>query len=172
MANITPNNDGGRPADALTAEEIKVFNKALEERIAEASKDKTKWKDLLPDLMNAEVFVIAQRNPNPDNPSVVSVNFLVLTNSDGQQAIPFFTSPNRLSVMIDAQHQRYNCMKMKTVKFFQLIKGKPCVLNPRTPEARLFTPFEMNLLVMEDLKKHPDNVAKSIKPIAPPEEKA
>lgn len=39
----------------LTPEQMKVFNKALEERITEANEDKTKtkWKSVLPDLMAA-----------------------------------------------------------------------------------------------------------------------
>ena len=46
-------------------------------------------------------------------------------------------------------------MKLNTVKLFQSVKGKSAVLNPNSPAAKMFTPFEMNVLVMENLDKLP-----------------
>lgn len=139
----------------LTPEQMKVFNKALEERIAEANKDQSKWKTVLPDLMAAEVFVVAQMSDKTDANGSPMLNLLMLSDNKGHQVIPFFTSPARMSILATPNHRTFNCMKMNTVKFFQTIKGKTAVLNPRSEVGRLFTPFEMNLLVMENLDKLP-----------------
>ena len=144
-------------ANQLTPEQMKVINKALEERILEANQDKTKskWKNILPDLMGADVFVVAQMAENTDENGAKQLNILMMTNKQGQQVIPFFTSPNKMSVLANPQRKTFNCMKINTIRLFQAIKGKTAVLNPGSPYAKLFTPFEMNLLVMENLDKLP-----------------
>ena len=45
-------------ANQLTQNELKNFNKALEEKITAAVGDQSKWKDVLPELMGSEVFVV------------------------------------------------------------------------------------------------------------------
>lgn len=135
----------------LTNEEIKNFNKALEERITDAIQDNTKWKSLLPDLMNAEIFVVAQVSDRVDANGNKLLNILSMNNKEGQQVIPFFTSPNRMAVLATPDRKTFNCMKMKTVKLFQAIKGKGAILNPGHANCcRMFSPFEMNVLVMEN----------------------
>ncbi|MBP1544792.1 MAG: SseB family protein [Oscillospiraceae bacterium] len=135
----------------LSNEEIKNFNKALEERITDAVQDNTKWKSLLPDLMNAEVFIVAHASDREDENGNKLLNILSMTNKQGQQVIPFFTSPNRMAVLAKPDRNTFNCMKMKTIRLFQAIKGKGAVLNPGHANCfKLFTPFEMNLLVMEN----------------------
>lgn len=136
----------------LTAEQMKVFNKALEDRITEANQDKTKtkWKNVLPDLMAADVFAVAALGDKTDANGNRLLNVMMMTNKEGQQIIPFFTSPNRLSVLANAQHKTFNCMKINTTRLFNAIKGRTAVLNPGSPCSRVFTPFEMNLLVMEN----------------------
>ena len=136
----------------LTPEQMKVFNKALEERITEANEDKTKtkWKKVLPDLMAADVFAVAALGDKTDANGNRLLNVMMMTNKDGQQAIPFFTSPNRMSVLATPEHKTFNCMKINTTRLFNAIKGKTAVLNPGSPCSRVFTPFEMNLLVMEN----------------------
>jgi len=151
----------------LTPEQIKAFNKALEERITEANKDKTKWKALLPDLMAAEVFAVAALSDQTDANGNRLLNIMTMTNKDGQQIIPFFTSPARMSVLATPERKSFNCMKMNTVRLFQAIKGKTAVLNPGSTCGRIFTPFEMNLLVMENkelLSKKPEAPANPIAP--------
>lgn len=136
----------------LTPEQMKVFNKALEERITEANEDKTKtkWKKVLPDLMAADVFAVAALGDKTDANGNRLLNVMMMTSKDGQQAIPFFTSPNRMSVLATPEHKTFNCMKINTTRLFNAIKGKTAVLNPGSPCSRVFTPFEMNLLVMEN----------------------
>lgn len=136
----------------LTPEQMKVFNKALEERITEANEDKTKtkWKKVLPDLMAADVFAVAALGDKTDANGNRLLNVMMITNKDGQQAIPFFTSPNRMSVLATPDHKTFNCMKINTTRLFNAIKGKTAVLNPGSTCGRVFTPFEMNLLVMEN----------------------
>ena len=136
----------------LTPEQMKVFNKALEERITEANEDKTKtkWKKVLPDLMAADVFAVAALGDKTDANGNRLLNVMMMTNKDGQQAIPFFTSPNRMSVLATPDHKTFNCMKINTTRLFNAIKGKTAVLNPGSTCSRVFTPFEMNLLVMEN----------------------
>ena len=141
-------------ANQLTQEEIKNINKALEERITAAVEDKNKWKDVLPDLMNAEVFVVAQLSERTDEKGNKLLNILSMKNNEGQQCIPFFTSPTKMSVLATPERKSFNCMKMKTTKLFQAVKGKAAYLNPGTHNCcKLFTPFEMNLLVMENAEK-------------------
>lgn len=134
----------------LTPEQMKVFNKALEERITEANKDKTKWKTVLPDLMAADVFTVAAVGDKTDANGNRLLNVMMMQNKDGQQMIPFFTSPARMSVLANEQHKTFNCMKINTTRLFNAIKGRTAVLNPGSTCGRLFTPFEMNLLVMEN----------------------
>lgn len=136
----------------LTPEQMKVFNQALEERITEANEDKTKtkWKKVLPDLMAADVFAVAALGDKTDANGNRLLNVMMMTSKDGQQAIPFFTSPNRMSVLATPEHKTFNCMKINTTRLFNAIKGKTAVLNPGSPCSRVFTPFEMNLLVMEN----------------------
>lgn len=150
----------------LTPEQMKVFNKALEDRITEANQDKTKtkWKSVLPDLMAADVFAVAAMGNQTDANGRRLLNVMMMTNKEGQQIIPFFTSPNRMSVLATPEHKTFNCMKVNTTRLFDAIKGKPAVLNPGSPCSRVFTPFEMNLLVMENKDKL---VSKPEAPTAP-----
>ncbi len=142
-------------ANQLTQDEIKNFNKALEERITAAVEDKNKWKEVLPDLMNAEVFVVAQVSDRVDANGNKLLNILSMKNNEGQMCIPFFTSPNKMSVLASPDRKSFNCMKMRTSKLFQAVKGKSAFLNPGTPNcSRMFNPFEMNLLVMENAEKN------------------
>ncbi len=143
-------------ANQLTPDEIKNFNKRLEEKITSAIGDSNKWKEVLPELMLSEVFVIAQMTDHPDGSGNKMLNLLSMKNKEGQTAIPFFTSPAKMSVLASKEKNSFNCIKMHTVKLFQAIKGKSALLNPGTPNcSKLFTPFEMNLLVMENKDKLP-----------------
>lgn len=136
----------------FTPDQLKEFNKALEERITEANQDKTKtkWKSVLKDLMAADVFAVAAMGNQTDANGNRLINVMMMTNNEGQQVIPFFTSPARMSVLVNAERKTLNCMKINTTRLFNAIKGKTAVLNPGSPCGRLFTPFEMNLLVMEN----------------------
>lgn len=139
----------------LTPEQMKVFNKALEDRITEANQDqtKTKWKTVLPDLMAADVFAVAALGDNTDANGNRLLNVMMMTDKEGHQVIPFFTSPNRMAVLANKDHKTFNCMKLNTTRLFNAIKGRTAVLNPGSPCGRVFTPFEMNLLVMENKDK-------------------
>ncbi len=145
----------------ISPEQMKVFNKALEERITEANQDKsnTKWKSVLPDLMTADVFAVAALGDKTDANGNRLLNVMMITNKEGQQVIPFFTSPNRMSVLATPEHKTFNCMKINTVRLFEAIKGRTAVLNPGSPCGRVFTPFEMNLLVMENKDRIPAKTA-------------
>lgn len=142
-------------ANQVNADQLKQFNAALEERIMEAGKDKTLWKKVLPDLMLTDVFVVADVSDRVDANGNKQLNILMMTDNEGHQVIPFFTSPNRMSVLVTPERKTFNVMKINTVKLFSAIKGKTAVLNPRSPGAKLFTPFEMNILVMENKDKLP-----------------
>lgn len=149
-------------ANHLTPEELKTFNHALEEKISAAVGDNSKWKAVLPDLMTADVFVVAHVSDKPDANGNKMLNLLSMTNKEGLRAIPFFTSPKTMSVLAGPQKKTFNCMKLNTVKLFQAIKGKTALLNPGTPScSKIFTPFETNLLVMENLDKLPKPAAKN-----------
>lgn len=141
-------------ANPLTPDELQVINKELEEKIAAAVKDDSKWKDVLPELMGADVFVVAQFSNQFDANGNRMLNILSATNKDGHKAIPFFTSPSKMRVLAGPQKKSFNCMKMNTVRLFNAIKGKTALLNPGTADCtRVFTPFEVNLLAMEHKDK-------------------
>ncbi len=143
-------------ANTIPASEIKNFNKALEERIKAAVKDQSKWKEVLAELMEAEVFVVAQPAKEVGPNGERRLNLLTMTSKEGQVAIPFFTSPEKMSVLASPQRQKINCMKMHTIKLFEAIKGKGALLNPGSPDcAKLFNPFEVNVLYMENRDKLP-----------------
>lgn len=142
-------------ANQPTPEQLNDLNKALEERILEANQDatKTKWNKLLPDLMAADIFVVAQMSDKTDANGAKLLNILMMSDDKGHHVVPFFTSPAKMSILVTPERKTLNVMKINAVKLFQSIKGKTAVLNPRTPYAKLFTPFEMNILVMENLDK-------------------
>lgn len=145
----------------LTPEQLNSLNKALEQRIIEANQDKTKalWSKVLPDLMKADIFTIAQISDKLDANGHKMMNILMMTDQQGHRVIPFFTSPQRMQVLVTPERKTFNVMKLNTVRFFQAIKGKTAVLNPGSPLGRLFSPFEMNILVMENLDKIPKTEA-------------
>ena len=137
-------------------EDLKDLNLDLEERILAANKDatKVKWSKLLPELMGAEVLMIGQFADKPDADGNKQLNILMMQ-KDGHVIVPFFTNPARIKVMANPNNTEFDVMKVNTVRFFQSIKGKPCVLNPLSEYARLFTPFEMKVLAAENIDKAP-----------------
>ncbi|MDE6726781.1 MAG: SseB family protein, partial [Oscillospiraceae bacterium] len=137
-------------------QDLKDFNKELEERILEANKDatKVKWNKLLPDLMAADVLMVGQFNEKTDAAGNRQLNILMMQ-KDGHIIVPFFTSPERISVMANADNGEFDVMKVNTVRFFQSIAGKPCVLDPLSDLTRVFTPFEMKILAAENIDKAP-----------------
>ena len=147
--------------EQLTPDQMKAFNKALEERITEAIQDKTKtkWKAVLKDLMAADVFAVASMGNQTDANGNRLMNVMMMTNKEGQQVIPFFTSPARMAVLVNAERKTLNCMKINTTRLFNAIKGKTAILNPGSNCGRVFTPFEMNLLVMENKDQLADKPA-------------
>lgn len=136
-------------------EDLRELNKELEERILAANEDQTKvkWNKLLPDLMTAEVLIVGQFNEG-NIQTDKTLNILMLQ-KDGHAIVPFFTSPDRMSVLVKPDNNSFEVMKVNTVRFFQSIKGKPCVLDPMSPYARVFNPFEMRVLAAENEDKVP-----------------
>ncbi len=144
-------------------ENLKDLNKELEERILAANEDQTKvkWNKLLPDLMTAEVLIVGQFNEGIQTEKTLNI---LMLQKDGHTVVPFFTSPERMSVLVKPDNNAFEVMKVNTVRFFQSIKGKPCVLDPMSPYARVFNPFEMKVLAAENEDKVP--------PLPAPAEKA
>ncbi|MBD5112782.1 MAG: hypothetical protein HDT42_09705 [Ruminococcaceae bacterium] len=136
-------------------EDMKNFNKELEARILEANQDETKlkWSKLLPDLMAAEVLMIGQYTEESVN-GEKHLNILMMQ-KDGRVAVPFFTSPERISVFVKQNQTQFDVMKINTVNFFRSVMGKVTVMNPLTPYSRVFSPFEMTILVEENKDKAP-----------------
>ena len=137
-------------------EDLKDLNLELEERILEANKDttKVKWNKLLPDLMVAEVLMVGQFSETADAYGNKQLNILMMQ-KNGHVIVPFFTNPARIKVMSNPNNTEFDVMKVNTVRFFQSIKGKPCVLNPLSDCARIFTPFEMKVLAAENESRVP-----------------
>lgn len=139
------------------AEEFKDINNELEERILEANHDdtKVKWSKLLPDLMGAEVFIAGQYSGQPMDDSGKKEVSIVMIQKDGHSIVPFFTSPERLAVLVDPQNSQFDVLKLNTVRLFESITGKHTLLNPNSSYSRLFTPFEMRILAAENADKAP-----------------
>lgn len=142
-------------------EDLKDLNKDLEERILAANKDttKVKWNKLLPDLMGADILMVGQFNDQTDENGNRQLNILMMQ-KDGHVVVPFFTNPERISVMANPTNTQFDVMKINTARFFQSIAGKPCVLNPLSDCGRVFTPFEMKILAAENIDKAPPLPAK------------
>lgn len=136
-------------------DDLKEMNKELEERILEANKDKTlvKWHKLLPDLMGADILMVGQFGGEDDN-GQRRLNILMMQ-KDNHAIVPFFTNPARISVLKTSANSQFDVMKVNTVRFFQSIAGKPCVLDPMSEYARVFTPFDMRVLAAENIDKAP-----------------
>lgn len=139
------------------AEEFKGINNELEERILEANHDdtKVKWNKLLSDLMGAEVFIAGQYSGQPVDDSGRKEVSVMMIQKDGHTIVPFFTSPERLAVLVDPKNSQFDVLKLNTVRLFESIVGKHTMLNPMSPYARLFTPFEMRILAAENADKAP-----------------
>lgn len=144
-------------ADELNwIEDLKDFNKELEERILAANEDaaKIKWSKLLPDLMTSEILMVGQFSGQKNDRGEKVMNILMMQ-KDGHVIVPFFTSPERIGVLANSEKNQFDVMKLNTVRFFQSIKGQPAVMNPLSKYARVFSPFEMNILVAENLDRVP-----------------
>lgn len=137
-------------------EDLKGLNKELEERIIEANKDttKVKWNKLLPDLMGADVLMVGQFSNQVDEHGNKQLNIMMMQ-KDGHIIVPFFTSPERIGVMANPSQTQFDVMKINAVRFFQSMAGKPCVMNPLSECARVFSPFEMKILAAENVHKAP-----------------
>lgn len=135
-------------------EDVKTLNKELEERILAANEDQTKvkWNKLLPDLMLADVLIVGQFAEGIQTDKTLNI---LMIQKDGHAIVPFFTSPDRMSVLVKPNNNTFEVMKVNTVRFFQSIKGRPCVLDPMSPYARVFNPFEMKVLAAENEDKIP-----------------
>ncbi len=135
-------------------EDLKTLNKELEERILAANEDQTKvkWNKLLPDLMLADVLIVGQFAEGIQTDKTLNI---LMIQKDGHAIVPFFTSPDRMSVLVKPNNNTFEVMKVNTVRFFQSIKGRPCVLDPMSPYARVFNPFEMRVLAAENEDKLP-----------------
>ncbi len=136
-------------------QDMKDFNKELDARILEANQDDTKikWSKLLPDLMAAEVLMIGQYTEESIN-GEKHLNILMMQR-DGKMAVPFFTSPERISVFVKQNQSQFDVMKINTVNFFRSVAGRVTVMNPLTPYSRVFSPFEMMILTEENKDKAP-----------------
>ena len=143
-------------ADLDWVEDLKDFNKDLEQRILEANEDKTlvKWNKLLPDLMKADVLMVGTFS-EPANGQGDKVLNILMMQKDGHVIVPFFTNPERIGVLVKPGHAQFDVMKVNTVRFFQSIKGRPAVLDPMSPYAKVFSPFEMRVLTAENIDKIP-----------------
>ena len=105
--------------------------------------------------MVAEVLMVGQFGDETDENGNRRLNILMMQ-KDGHVIIPFFTNPARIKVMANPNgNTEFDVMKVNTVRFFQSVKGKPCVLNPLSDCARIFTPFEMKVLAAENIDKAP-----------------
>lgn len=137
-------------------EEFRGFNKELEEKILEANNDdtKVKWSRLLPELMGAEVFMAGSYTDQVNERGEKLLNILMFQ-KDGHTIVPFFTSPEKMSVLVNPQHSEFDVLKINTVRFFISVAGKPSVLNPMSPYSRPFSPFEMKILAAENEDKLP-----------------
>lgn len=137
-------------------EDLKDLNKELEERILAANEDQTKvkWNKLLPDLMAAEVLIVGQFAEQTNAQGENQLNILMMQ-KDGHVVVPFFTSPERIGVLVKPNNTSFDVMKVNTVRFFQSIAGKPSVLDPMSPYAHVFSPFDMKVLAAENIDKAP-----------------
>ena len=102
--------------------------------------------------MTAEVLIVGQFNEGIQTEKTLNI---LMLQKDGHAIVPFFTSPERMSVLVKPDSNTFEVMKVNTVRFFQSIKGKPCVLDPMSPYARVFNPFEMKVLAAENEDRVP-----------------
>ncbi len=148
-------------------EKMKLINKELDERIAEANKDtsKIKWRDLLPKLMDVEIYAagsIMEPVSGKKELSLASMDFR------GRKIIPFFTNPIYMADLI--KKSGFSVLKFKTAYFFGMVKDAATVMNPNSQRdengntlARVFTPFEMKVLSAEYFAENPEKAEKSEK---------
>lgn len=138
-------------------EEYKDFNKELEEKILAANNDDTlvKWNRLLPELMGAEVFMAGQFGEEVTTPDGQKAMNILMMQKNGHTVVPFFTSPERMRVLLGPNNDSFDVMKIHIVRFFQSIKDKPVVLNPMSPYGHVFSTFDTKILAAENEDKAP-----------------
>ena len=132
-------------------EEFKNFNSALEEKILEANHDdsKVKWSKLLPELLDEEIFIAGQITDGQTDAAGNPNMNIILVQNNNHPYVPFFTSPERLSVLVNPNNSQFDVVKLKVYNFFLSVSGRPCVLNPMSTYSRMFTPFEIKILTAE-----------------------
>lgn len=137
-------------------EEFKNFNNELEEKILEANHDesKVKWSKLLPELLDKEIFIAGQLSDTETDENGNPKIGIVAIQQNNRPVIPFFSSPERISVLASAGNNQFDVIKIKVVNFFATIKGQSAILNPMSTYSRKFTPFEMKILTAEYWEKH------------------
>lgn len=132
-------------------EEFANFNNELEERILEANHDdtKVKWSKLLPELLDEEIFIAGQiTDGQVDVAGNPNMNVIMVQNNN-HSYVPFFTSPERLSVLVNPNNSQFDVVKIKVYNFFLTVRGRAAVLNPMSAYSRTFTPFEIKILTAE-----------------------
>lgn len=134
-----------------TADIPKDFNKELEEKILEANKDKTlvKWNKLLPELMMSEIFLAGMFPSGQAEGQAGGQANLLIIQHEGRNIVPFFSNPERMSVLPEEQVNRLNMIKMRTGDFFYSIKGMGTILNPSSEYVKIFSGFDTKVLSLE-----------------------
>ncbi|MCH5209242.1 MAG: SseB family protein [Oscillospiraceae bacterium] len=124
------------------------FNKNLEEKILRANEDKTlvKWNKLLPELMMSDIFLAGLFQGNNESGGQGS---LLIMQHEGKNIIPFFSHPDRMSVLPEEQLSKLNMIRMRAGDFFYSIKGMATILNPSSDYTRVFSGFDTKVLAME-----------------------
>lgn len=137
-------------------EEFANFNADLEEKILEANHDETKvkWSKLLPELMDKEIFIAGQINDGQTNANGSPNINIIMVQNNNHSFIPFFTSPERLSVLVSPNNNQFDVVKLKVANFFMSVNGKSAVMNPSSTHSRVFSPFEMKILAAEYFETH------------------
>lgn len=136
-------------------EEFANFNSKLEERILEANHDdtKVKWSKLLPELLDEEIFIAGQITEGQTSETGSPNMNLIMVQNNNHSYVPFFTSPERLSVLVNPNNLQFDVLKLKVYNFFLTVKGRAAVLNPMSTYSRTFTPFEIKILTAEHEEK-------------------
>ena len=132
----------------ITPEIPDDFNKELEEKILRANEDKTlvKWNKLLPELMTSEIFLAGMFQGNSESGGQGS---LLILQHEGKNVIPFFSHPDRMSVLPEEQLNKLNMIKMRAGDFFYSVKGMSTVLNPSSDYSKAFSGFDTKVLALE-----------------------
>lgn len=121
-------------------------NTKLEELLQKSFTEPSVRPEFIKTLLSSTIYVVAKRDDTKEvnGSRYEKLNFMNITNKDGEYAIPFFTSKEMVDVV--APGTPY-IVELPCLNFLEGINKANVVLNPNTKSARYFKTEEIQFIL-------------------------